>query len=204
MKNNKGFGKFEVLTMIVIILLIGAYLMYSSLGGVSNQKLKTMKNSAIKFSDAVNTNISSFHNTETIYLGEVIDEGLLKKIKSPFSSGNCDEAESKVEIVDGLPYVTLKCDNYLLDKIKPDNGDGVPIYEVGEWSTKKPGGDSEEKTLYNCSVSGKEMFDHYTEELYMVSRINKQEGTNYYFADGIAETCEAKTKTFYRTKKAID
>lgn len=204
MKNNKGFGKFEVLTMIVIILLIGAYLMYSSLGGISSQKLKTMKNSAIKFSDAVNTNISSFHNTETIYLGEVIDEGLLSKIKSPFSSGNCDETESKVEIIGGLPYVTLKCDNYLLDKIKPDNSDSVLIYKVGEWSTKKPGGDSEEKTLYNCSISGKDMFDHYKEELYMVSRINKQEGTDYYFADGVAETCEAKTKTFYRTKKPVD
>jgi len=203
MKNNKGFGKFEVLTMIVIILVIGAFLMNSSLGGASKQKIKTMKNSAIKFSDAVNTNISSFHNTETIYLSEVIDEGLLKKIKSPFSSGNCDESESKVEIIEGLPYVTLKCDNYLLDKIKPDNGDDVQVYEVGEWSTKKPSGESEEKSLYNCSISGKEMFDNYKEELYMVSRINKQEGTNYYFADGIADTCEVQTKTFYRTKELV-
>lgn len=205
MKNNKGFGKFEVLTMIAVVLLIAAFLMYTTLGGVSKQKIKTMKNNAIKFSDVVNTNISSFHNTETVYLKEVIDEGILKKIKSPFSSGNCDETESKVEIIDGLPYVTLKCDKYLLEKVKPDNSDDVKLYEVGKWTTEKPSDDFEKKSLYNCSASGKEMFDNYGEELYMISRINKQEGTNYYFADsGVEATCKVKTKTFYRTKKLVD
>ena len=53
MKNNKGFGKFEVLTVFVLVIAIFAFLMHSVLGGATGQKISTMKDSAISFSKIV-------------------------------------------------------------------------------------------------------------------------------------------------------
>ena len=200
--NRKGFGKFEVLTMIVLLLCIFAYLMYSILGGANKQKYTTMKDNAIRLGNVTATNISSFRNQDTVYLEEVIDEQLLKKnIKSPFSSKDCDLTESKVEIVEGKALVTLKCDQYLIEKYasssEPD------IYEVGEWSLKK-NDDSEEKVLFNCIKDGKEIYPNYYEELYFVSKINKDYSTSYYFADNVKDVCEVVIKSFYRTKKKVE
>ncbi len=205
MINKKGFGKFEVLTMIVILLCIFAYLMYIFLGGANKQKFTTMKENAARIGNIAATNGSSFRNTDIVYLEEIMDEELLKKnIKSPFSSGYCDSSESKVEMIDGKTYVTLKCDQYLIDKSVSTSLDDATIYEVGEWSSTKDSEDDEEKKLYNCVKDGKEMFSDYLEELSMVVKINKEFSTDYYFASEIKDTCEVVEKTFYRKKEAIE
>jgi len=201
MRNNYGYGKYEVLTVIVLILVIFAYLMHVALKGANNQKISTMEDSAIGFSKAVTTNISSFHNTETVYLNEVINEQLLSNIKSPFSSNYCDGTSSKVELLDGQPYVTLKCDEFLIEKAAFFNKKDIPVYKVSGWSETRNSADDEEKTLYNCIVDGKELYDEYYEELYFVSKINEDFGTANYFADSINGTCQVLTKTFYRKKE---
>ena len=109
MKSNKGFGKYEVLTVIVLLLIVFCILSMNMFGGVSKQKIETMKNSAVNFSSSVTTNISSFHNTGKVYLQEVIDEKLIRDIKSPVGGGKCSSSESYVELIDGSPFVTLKC-----------------------------------------------------------------------------------------------
>lgn len=198
--NRKGFGKFEVLTMIVLILGIFAYIMYSILGGANKQKFTTMKDNAIRLGNVTATNISSFRNQDTVYMEEVVDEQLLNKnIKSPFSPNDCDSSESKVEIIDGKPLVTLKCDQYLIERYSSSSD--PQIYEVSEWSLEKNGDNDEEKVLYNCIKDGKEIYPKYYEELYLVSRINKDYSTNYYFADNIQGTCDVVEKVFYRTKE---
>ena len=59
-------------------------------------------------------------------MDEVIDLGFIKKIKSPFSSGMCDSAESKVETLKlSDRYVTLKCDHFLIYKEKANNSNNV-------------------------------------------------------------------------------
>ena len=44
-----------------------------------------------------------------------IKEELMDNIKNPFGGGNCDATASRVDIVSGDPYTTLKCGDYLID-----------------------------------------------------------------------------------------
>ncbi len=206
MKNNKGFAKFEVITIVLILLVVFAFLFYMILNGASGQKFTTMKENANSFSKAVATNIDSFHYINTVYLGEAIDEKVFNKLKNPFGSGDCDPAESKVETIDGKTYVTLKCGKYLLEKQDFADTKNVPFYEVGEWSEKKPEGDDvQEVKLYNCVENDKDVFEKYYEELYFVYQMNHKYETDYYFASDMNDAdCEVVSKTFYRTHKEVE
>ena len=201
MKSNKGFGKFEVLTIMVVLLIIFCILSMNLFGGVSKQKIETMKKSATSFTSSVTTNIDTFHNTEKVYLQEVIDEELIRPIKSPVGGGKCSGADSYVELIDGMPYVTLNCNNVLIEKENFVNKD-INVYKVSKWMSKKTKDDMEERILYSCKSNGKEIFDRYYEELYFVYEINKKYGTDYYFASDVKD-CEVVSKTFYRTKELI-
>lgn len=205
MKNNKGMGKFEVLTMIVLIMAIIAYILWYFINGSNGQKFNTMKKNAVNLSKTVSTNINSFHNTENVYLGEAINEGLIPVIKSPFSGKDCSISESKVVMENDMPVVTLRCDDYLIDGVRfSGNYNDVPIYKVGEWTTEKiTGNNVEERVLYNCMDGGKEKYPEYYEELYFVSRINDDYGRSHYFASTVDTDCPVVSKTFYRTKEKI-
>ena len=203
MRNNKGFMKHELITVILILLVIFAFLFYLFLGGLSKQKVETMKENAITFSKTIVTNIASFHNIDTVYLGEAIDEKLLDGIKSPVGGGDCSISESKVTFKDGNSLVTLRCGDYLIDSENVNATDKMKIYKVGKWEEKKLE-NGEEKTLYNCKKDDKLVYDEYYEEFYFVSRINKDNDTDYYFAKDIKDTCEVVSKQFYRTKELQD
>ena len=206
MRNNKGFIKFEVLTIFVLAIGALAYGLYFILGSTGKQKYDTFKDSAVTFAKVVSTNSNTFHNSEVIYLNEVVDEKLLKSsIKNPFGSGNCDESESKVEYDNGKFYVSLKCGDYYIDKSSTNNKKLMHIYTVGKWNENKISGDDvETKTLYNCVDSnGKEIFDNYVEELYMISKLNKEFESDYYFAPDVTD-CTVVTKEMYREKKLLD
>lgn len=203
-KNEKGFGKFEVLTVIVVLLCIFAYLMYNILWGADKQKFSAMKDNAIRVGNIASTNMSSFSNTETVYLDEIIDEGFLKEVKSPFESKYCDTSSSKVQLIDGNTISTLKCDDYIIENLVLSSVDDMKIYKVGKWSEKKSSDKDEEKKLYNCMKDGKEIYPDYMEELNMVYKVNRDNSTNYYFASDIKDTCQVVEKTFYRTKELVD
>lgn len=202
MKNNYGFGKFETLTIIVLLMALFAFLAYTFLGGTSSHKLEAMKESASSFSKTVTTNISTFHYTNKVYLGEAVDEQLIKNIKSPVSKGYCSVSASYVELIDGYPYTTMQCGNILIEKANFADKN-VPMYQVGDWVDKKENSDDEEMTFYNCTDNGKEVFDEYFEELYFVYQVNKKYGTNYFFASRVTQ-CEVVEKTMYRTKKLLE
>ena len=203
MRNNKGFGRYEILTVIVLMLIIFCILSVVMFGGISKQKIETMKKNAITFNSAVTTNIASFHNTETVYLQEAIDEKLIGEIKSPVGGGKCSPSESLVELIDGTPYVTLKCNNVLIEKSNLTDKK-MNVYKVGKWEEKESKSNMEKKTLYNCVSKEKEVFNEYYEELYFVYEINKKYDTDYFFADNIESECKVVKKTFYRTKELID
>lgn len=201
MKNNYGFGKFEVLTVIVVLLGIFAFLAYSLLGGVSSQKLQTMKDNANSFSRTVANNMNSFHNTENVYLGEAVDEQIIKKIKNPVGGGYCSLSESFVHFDAGMPYVTFRCGDYLIENVNFTGSNDFPIYKVSDWSEKKTNDDDEEIVLYNCTDNGKQVFDEYYQELYFVYLINKKYNTDHFFASTVDSICKVEKKTFYRTKE---
>ncbi len=207
MKNNKGFGTKEVMVVIVLILVVMAILMYTTLGGASTQKLTAFRENASSFSKAMITNQNSFPNVETIYLGEAIHEGVMKDIKNTLGSGNCSQEASKVVFKDGHVYTTLKCGKYLIDNYEINDVSDIPIYEVSEWTEEKlTGDDVEEITLYNCKDSGKMVFDEYYEEYYFIFMVNDRYNESTRSLDGIRRktSLDIVSKTFYRTKKLME
>ena len=206
MLNKNGFGKFEIMTVLVLLMGVGSFLAYLTLKGADNQKFVTMKNSAVSFANAVTTNIASFHYVNVVYLEEAVDEKVFPNIKNPFGKGACDSTQSRVDTVDGQTYATLKCGEYLIDNASIVDRDSVVIYRVSEWSEEKPSGDDiEERVLYNCVSEGKEVFDQYYEELFFVYEYNKKYDADIYFADNVTEdNCKVVTKTFYRNHDLVD
>ena len=203
MRNNKGGIKYELVTIILLGLIIFAFLFYVLLGGLSKHKVKTMKENAITFSKTVATNIASFHNVDTVYLGEAINEKVIERIKNPVGTGDCDITESKVSFDNGKPLVTLRCGEYLIDNEKAVDEESMKIYKVGKWKEEKIK-DGEEKTLYNCEKDGKLVYSDYYEELYFISKVNKDNDTDYYFAKDIKDTCKVVSKSFYREKELVE
>lgn len=205
MKNNKGFGRFEVITLIVILLVVFAGGAVMILRGANKQRLQTFKDNAVSFSSIVATNENSFRNLNVVYLDEVINEKYGKKIKNPLGAGYCDPTQSRVNIKDGKAYTTLRCGEYLIDYSTFRANDKVPIYKVSDWSEKKPEGENvEEKVLYNCVDNGKEVFDQYYEDFYLVYKVYLQYNEEYRFVNNIKNVCKVVEKTFYRTKEEIE
>ena len=203
MMNEKGFGSFEVLTILVVIICIVAFLLYQVLGNTASQKFKTMIENANSFGRTIVNNPNSFSSQNTIYLDEAINDGSIKSIKSPFG-GICDGAETKYyRDENGVSKVNLRCGDYLIDNLKI--GDTSPsIYKISKWSTKKPSGkDVEEKVLYNCLSNGSELYNNYMEDLYLVYMIRRDYGVDVYSLDDISE-CQVVSKTFYRTKEVAE
>ena len=209
MKNNKGFGTKEILAVFVFLLGLTAFLMTYILGGASKQKINTFKQDALKFSQDITMNISSFSKVEIVYLQEAIDEEVSKKIKNPLGSGYCDPTLSKVEFREGKSYTTLQCGKYLIDDADITYLEKLPVYEVSEWSEKKPkleeGEKLEERVFYNCHEGNKDTFDSYYEEFYLVYRFKKDIDQNIRSLSNITKNTayEVKEKTFYRTKKEV-
>ena len=204
--NNKGFGKYEVLTVITLLLIIFVVLSLTVLGGAGKKQFDTMSKEAIQFNKSVYSNLDSFHDQRLVYLEEVIDEKILNKVKSPYSMGVCDVTQSSVRTEDDVKrFVTLKCDNYLIDNSRVSSAEDFNIYKVSKWSDKKIKGDNvEKKELYNCEKKGKKILDNYVEDGYLVYKVNKDYNENYYFASDISEDiCKVVTKTFYRTKELV-
>lgn len=204
MKNNKGIGKFELLTILVFGTALIALLLWFILNNATKEKYSTMRKSAASLSQTISANMDSFHNTNIAYLGEAINEGLISAIKSPFSGNDCSISESKLKIENGKSSVTLRCDNYLIsDTHIGGSYDDITIYKVSDWKEAKPKGKAEEKILYNCLDGGKEKYSEYAEEEYFVGLINNDYGSDHYKADTIKNECIVVSKTFYRTKTKI-
>ena len=155
MMNNKGFMKFEVLTMVFIFIVAVCGGAYFILKGANGQKISTMSSNGLRLSEVVVTNIASFKNLNTVYLEEVINEQLIDNIKNPFGGGNCDTTESRVDMVSGDPYTTLKCGDYLIDKQNIKDVNDVKLFKVSKWQEEKLTGENvEERIFYNCEKDG--------------------------------------------------
>ena len=115
--------------------------------------------------------------------------------------GELSSSESIVQLIDGTPYVTLLCNDLLIEKTNFTNKSDVNVYRVSKWNEEKKE-NSEKKVLYNCEENGKLVFPEYYEELYFVYELNKKYGSSYYYSNDVKK-CKVVSKTFYRTKKAI-
>ena len=128
-------------------------------------------------------------------------------LNSPFSKNQCSVEESKVESPEvSSRYVTLRCDDYLLDHVSSEDISSATVYKVSDWSDKIINEDNvEEKVLYNCLDNNKEIFDNYLEEDYFVNQVNKKYSLNNYSLGSITnDICIVENKTFYRTKEIVE
>lgn len=204
MINNSGLGKFETLTILVVIIAIIAFLLYSTLGVANSKDFSKFRTDAVNFNKSVYTNLDTFKNPDNVSLGEVVSHNLVDDFKSPFSKNKCDKAESFVITEGQSRYVTIKCDEYLIDGVFANNLDNAPIYKVGEWQEEEitePNAQSME--LYNCEENGTNILEQYVPSSYLVFYVNRTYGTNAYFTDGIT-ACKVVKKTFYRTRELVE
>lgn len=198
-------SKFEIPLVITALIVLVAWLLSLILNNASTQKFTAFKYSAVSFNSVIKTNIDYFQNSNVVYLDEAIDAELIDNIKSPFSNNNCDKGESKVEIENGNQgYITLKCDDFLIEHADQNTMENIYFYEVGKWNNKKNGSNYEKKVLYNCSKNNKLIFDDYVEKEYFIYKINKKFESDYKTIKEIDnDYCNVMSKTFYRTKKEI-
>ncbi len=208
MMNNKGFAKYEVLTMVAVLIILFAIGFNFIINSANTQKFKTMRSSAQSFANTVAGDTDGFDvYFNEHYLSEVLDNKMLKAVKSPFSGKSCDVDESKVFVLDGKRLVTLKCDQYLIDNEDDSLGGKMKIYKVGEWTDKRVNEDDQEMKVYNCKdkVSGKEVFDDYYQEYNFIYKVNKKFAKENASIDSVkSTTCEVVEKTVYRTKELAD
>ena len=205
MRNKKNFKLFEVIVVILLLLFVGSFFLNSILNNQKNIKFISFKKDINRFYQVVATNQSSFHDNNIVYLQEVIDEKFLKEIKNPIQKVSCDSSESKVEYIEGHPFVSLRCGEYFIDKQNIQDSQDASIYKVSDWSLEKPKKDSfEEKSLFNCVLNDKEIFPKYYEEFYLVYLINQKYQRNYYSISEVeSKVCKIVKKDFYRMKEIV-
>lgn len=193
--NKKGIGKFESLTMIVVFIALLAGGLYLILGMSNKTKFDTMNKSALNFVDSVQGSDNAFMSYRTYYLTQAIDEGLLKKISSPFSKEDCDIYESKIDYDSPNYFVTLKCGDYLMKERKADEA-GYKIYKVGAWKDAKAGKDDEKRVVYSCDNCG---VNGYYEEAVFVYLYNKANSKSLNYIDEVKKEAKVTSKEQYRS-----
>ncbi len=204
MNNQKGFAKHEVLTIFAIIIIGFAIGLNFIVNSGNKQKTKTMKSSAQIFASVVASNTNGFDvYFNEHYLDEVVDNKLMKDIKSPFGGKFCDGNESKVGLENDKVYVTLKCGDRLIEHTSEEAIEEAVIYKVTQWSDTKRNGSNQERTVYNCINNNKEVFDRYLEEVDFIYNVNKKYNQQNTSIENIKESCKVKSKTVYRTKTAL-
>jgi len=202
--NNLGYGKFEVLTVIVVLLGIGAFLGYTILGIGNNDssKFKTMRKDADSFARTVINNLND-GDREVFTLAEVIDEGLFTDVINPFGEGNCDIFESRVEMPGTSRLLTFKCGDYIINDgdIKAGKYD---IYKVSNWKETATDENSISAEVYNCKEGEKLLFEDYLEADSFVYALRKTNGVDVNNIDEAKAACNVDVKTMYRDLELID
>ncbi len=191
--NKKGYAKFEVLTVLVLLVVISAVLLTMILKAVNNQKINMMITNAKNFSNRV---IAEEMTGNSYYLKDAIKDEIYDEIRSPFSSNNCDENESKIEFSGANRYVTLKCDEYIIYN-EASNSDEYNVYKVSEWTTEKDGEKIQKMQGYSCKSNGKEVFSEPYEEKIFIDKVNEKYKKTYTSISEITD-CQVESKELYR------
>ncbi|MBO5138985.1 MAG: hypothetical protein J6B89_05065 [Bacilli bacterium] len=202
MQNNKGFMRYEVLSILLFSLIFFSIVLSLVSQHSLNEKFHVMKYNALVFA----TNGVSYQYEsalDTSYLVQLVDASLFKEIKNPFSGSKyCNQYESKIEIRNTKKYVTLQCGDYLISNQYVGDSK-YKIYKVGRWKNKKPNGSVEIKKVYNYIDDGKIVFDDYYEKDLFVYMFNKKNETDYDTFEEINNDYELKSMTLYRKKRLV-
>lgn len=204
MKNNLGYGKFEIIVIIIVLLFIGAFLAYTILSSVDEpQRFSIMRKDAYVFAEVVITNLEDTEK-ETITLAEAVDEGLIGNVQNPFDKGQCSIYESKIEILNNSKYLTFKCGDYIINKvdIKEKKYD---IYKVTKWHEKATDKNSKSEKVYNCNgTDGKLLFDDYLDANSFIYALRKTYNVDINSLEDAKKSCDVIEKNMYRDYELVD
>ena len=202
--NNKGWGSYEFLTVVVVCLILTIILLFVVFRLIDDEKFQVFKYNARTIGiNAIDYQINS--DFDTVYLYELVDDGYVTKMKNAFSGDKyCDLYESKVEFTDNAKKVTLRCGEYLIYEQDVADED-YDIYKITDWSFKEMKGDNiDENTVYNIIIDGEEVFsDYYEEELFIKQVMNKY-GKEYSSLNKIKKAYDVKEEEVYRERVPVN
>ncbi len=202
-RNNKGFGSREILTVSTVCLILASVLLVIAIQTSTSEKYKVMEYNARMFGLSATT-YQMENSNDVVYMMELLDNGLFSRVKNPFGGERyCSFLESKVEYEDEKKYVTLQCGNYLIDH-QYIAEDKYQIYKVGKWSEKKPNGSSQQIISYNYKDGHKNGLDGVYDEAIFLYTFNKKMGRDYETIDDIPKKYQVYKKTLYRTKTLVE
>ena len=205
--NNKGFGKKEIMFVLVFMLVIMAIYFTVLNGKIGGADTKAMKALA-----------DNFYNDATIYKDEyptdddvyyAYDLATSDKGYSYMDPNNkdetCDYFESFVKIR-SQNELQLKCGKYVVEWKKNEK---YRVYEVGEWTTEEVTGDG--IMLYNYKLDGKLQLEKpvveraFTQKLQMAvgEELMNMEDVNYYIKNHPDKKLEVVSEMYYRSKKLV-
>ena len=202
--NNKGVGGYEFLTVVLVCLILTSILLYIVIGICDKEKFQVFRYNA----KTIGINAIQYDGTRnfnTVYLYEMINDGLVTEMKNSFSGDElCDIFDSKVEFTDSGKKVTLRCGNYLIYK-QDITSQNYNIYKITDWTSKKLTGDNVDvNKVYNAVLDDDEVLDDYYEmDLFIKLMMNKY-GSQYYSIEAIKEDFNVIEKTVYRKRVLVD
>ena len=202
--NNKGWGSYEFLTVVVVCLILTIILLFVVFRLIDDEKFQVFKYNAITIGiNAIDYQINS--DFDTVYLYELVDDGYVTKMKNAFSGDKyCDLYESKVEFTDNAKKVTLRCGEYLIYEQDVADED-YDIYKITDWSSKEMKGDNiDENTVYNIIVDGKEIFNEYYEEELFIKQVMAKYGKEYSSLNKIKKAYDVKEEEVYRERVLVN
>lgn len=160
--DNKGFSKFELMTMLGLLAILFA--VGSNLAVGTGVNYKGFKNLAQSFFSSVSMYRDRYpKGNNKYYLYELIEKGYSNQLKNPANaSEECDIYSSYVEEPPEKPRrVNLVCGNFIL--VGELNGQ-YKVYEVTEWSDVPDASYNDNGVLYNYKKEGKLMLNEYVGE----------------------------------------
>lgn len=201
-KNNKGFGSKEMLSISTICLILSMILLIISIQSNYEEKYKIMEYNARMFGLGA-TVYENKEKNSPVYMIELLDNNLFSNIKNPFGGDEyCSSTESKVEYDNEKKYITLRCGNYVIDHQYIADKE-YKIYRVGQWKEKKIVKNAQRIEAYNYKVNGDDAFDEVYDKDMFLYAFNKKTSQNYEKVEQIPRKYGVYTKTFYRTKKLV-
>ncbi len=196
-----GIGAYEILCISLICLTFAIVLLSCVLKSDETEKYQVMANNARLF--GISSISYGIEDYDSIYLGELVQDGLISRIKNSFSGEvYCDPYQSKVEFQMQKKFITLQCGNYLI-KNQYIASNSYDIYKVGEWKKGITSQDDDQMIGYNYYSNGSLDFGTYYEEDAFLYLFNLKNDTYYKKIEDIPNRYQVVKSVFSRKIKKV-
>lgn len=203
--NNKGIGRKETMAILLLIIVLFIVVLNTFLKKLDNTKFDNFRKLASNFIE----DVSRMRNLEAAYengayLYDVINMNYGKNIVSPFNSkDNCDVYESRIQVINNTPHITLKCSDYIIYD-EETTAKKFKIYKVSDWTDKEITSENVQTAdFYNYEINGVEQLDKYYNEKEFMIKYTEKTGKKIYSVSALDNGQNILTKKFYRTMDEV-